>query len=521
MKQHAKITVKGLRKDLIQLAQQIAWISTAFRVPKEGRLARSEFRLCATNISSVFDLKLLPLKDVSMNSSTCWHPLFANGVLAHDFPIPPRNGEVGVELPFEAMIQLAGVIGPVEYRCGLVLKGYSTMIFPKSIPSVSPKSKQRSTQWHLIYQENDLVMLSSMIEHENRVLCSMESLDSLAHSRTFLGCYKEVDIHLGTPTVAYDRIHSSGAITLGRKPELSSFTLGFSLPKFGGPSASMSFTLSKRLSLARKEDSYEQVLSHCSNMPMILYDTCDRRAWMVPALGVILHMIHIWASLQKKQFPNLNLPELPYTNAQWDIGREAQEVIYKNSDLELYISKDGGEPYHLKDLVKKYWLELERVIAVRQDHKVSENGTLIGWELMEIIDGDPFSELKKPSSKKFKGNWASLTSNPNMVVLFCQGLGDIIIPKAHVQKVCQRWKSVPEGNDYLTAATNCVLQCSRRFFSHTVFWECGDEDAAFADCLHDARQSCQRVHQLVKRRGAPLAIGGLESKGAMVFGRRG
>lgn len=116
----------------------------------------------------------------------------------------------------------------------------------------------------------------------------------------------------------------------------------------------------------------------------------------------------------------------------------------------------------LKDLVKKYWLELEMITAAKKDHHVSGNEDLIGWELLEIVNRDPFSSLKKPSTKKFKGNWFGLAGDPTMIVLFCHGLGDVFKPSPNVEEVCSRWESVPTENDYLTATNNCIIQCSKR-----------------------------------------------------------
>jgi len=66
------------------------------------------------------------------------------------------------------------------------------------------------------------------------------------------------------------------------------------------------------LSLPRREDSYEQILLNSSIMPIMLYDTSDRRTWMVTALGIIPHMTHVRAFIHKKDFPALCLPALPY-----------------------------------------------------------------------------------------------------------------------------------------------------------------------------------------------------------------
>jgi hypothetical protein len=248
---------------------------------------------------------------------------------------------------------------------------------------------------------------------------------------------------------------------------------------------------------------------------------------MVPALGVIRHMIHLWAFLQRDNFPGVGLPDLPYANPGPDIGREAQEVIYKNNNLQLYISRDKNEPYVLKDLVKKYWLELEHVIMAGEENKSSAD-PLTGWDLMELVTRDPRSMIKKPAISGFKGNWSGLVDDPNMVVLLCRGLDEVIVPKTETQKLCNTWKSVPTEQDYLTARVKCVMQLSKRFpepdscskLGHSLFWQPSHETTPFADCSHDGHSPCHRAQELVRRCSRPQSINTLEQEGAIVFGYR-
>ncbi|KAL9118071.1 MAG: hypothetical protein Q9187_005387 [Circinaria calcarea] len=525
-KERATIVVEGSREDVIGIAQQLAWLSTAFRVPSEGKFACSKFVFNETKDSGVFDLKLLQLQDIRATSQACWHPLFLNGVLAYGFPIRPRDEEYGVEIPFEAMIYFAGIIGPMEYKGGLVLKGFSTIIFPKHLPRMV-NSEAKSVQWHLLYDQKPTpISLALLADERSRALWPLTDLNILAQRRAFLGCYREVSIHLGTKDGAYNDIGFSQANPASRRPVLSGFTLGFTLPKFGGPSVTVTFTKPKRLSLTREERSYEEILSHSSSMPLILYDTSGRRAWMVPALGVILHMIHIWAFLHKDSFPT-PLSELPYANAAWDIGREAQKVIYENSSHRLYDSKDNDKPYTLKDLVKKYWIELENVIVAEKDHE-SSGDYLIGWDLIELVTRDPYSTAKKPATSAFKGNWKGLASDPNMVVLLCSGLGEVIVPNKVTQKLCKIWESVPTDQDYLTASVKCITQLSKHSqepgscskLGCTLFWQISHENTSFADCTHDDRSPCHRTQELVKNCRRPQSATSLEQQGAIIFGHQ-
>ena len=524
----AVVVARGSREDVIGIGQQLAWLTAVFRIPKNGTFACSDFIICESTDFNDFNLKLLQLQDIEPTTQACWHPLFLNGVLARGFPIRPRDGEIGVELPFEAMMYFAGIIGPMEYRGGLILKGFSTIIFPKTPPPLRTNPNPISVQWHLVYDRKSTpISLALLSKEHNQALWPLSDFEFLAQRRTFLGCYKEVNIYLGTKDMAYDRIGFSQADLPTRKPIFSGFTLSFTIPKLGWPSAGVHFTKPKRQSLTREEDSYEGILSHGSDMPLILYDTSDRRAWMVPALGVILHMIHIWAILQKDSFPELHLSDMPFANPSSDIGQEARKIIHKNSNLELYVSKDNNEPYTLKDLVKKYWLGLEHAIAAGADHDPSTSH-LTGWDLMELVTGDPHSAAKKPAAKEFKGNWNGLASDPNIVVLLCSGLGEVITPKTDTQKLCSTWKSVPTEQDYLAASVKCILQLSKRYsgsdscskLGPALFWQPSCDAAPFADCSHNCRSPCYRAQELVRKCTRHQATTVLEKQGAIIFGHR-
>ena len=150
--------------------------------------------LYATALPTIFNLKQCRLEEVEHDANTSWHPLFATFVLALDFPIPIRNGEVGVELPLEAMVELAGVIGAVECQGGVVLKGFSTAVLPVSTQSLPPADSDNATLWRCVYGEkDDLLMLSSLAAFKDRRLIPLEDLDSLIRSRNFLAWYEDVN----------------------------------------------------------------------------------------------------------------------------------------------------------------------------------------------------------------------------------------------------------------------------------------------------------------------------------------
>lgn len=129
---------------------------------------------------------------------------------------------------------------------------------------------------------------------------------------------------------------------------------------------------------------------------------------------------------------------------------------------------------------------------------------------------------------KFRGNWNSLIQNSNMIVLFCHGFGDVIAPESEAQKVCQAWKEIPSGKDYLTAIVRCLQRCSNYFpkssessnLTPKRHRQPGESDIIFADCSHEDEGKCHRALQLWRRDEAFSIFQALELEGAVIFGNQ-
>jgi hypothetical protein len=506
---------------MIKIAQQLSWLSTIFRVPEDVVLSFSSFSMRQLANSTTFKLLPLKLKHVDIASNACWHPLFGNWALAQGFPIRPRHGEFGLELPFSAMIQLSEVLGPVSYRDGVVLKGHSSILFPVQSPVMSSDPEQTSGQWHLIHlQSQDFANLSLLDRVEDRWPCQFADLETLPLVRTFLGCYKKVKVHLATQDGAYSFMQYSATRSSKPKPELSGFSFGGSIAKIVGLSSSANFTIPKHSLIQRDFGPYEQALAHLSKLPVILYDTFDRRAWMVPALSVIFHMVHMWFLIFRDYFPSA-IERLPYATAVSNIGRETLMVLSQNSTFKLYQELDD-KPYPLKELVTKYCLELQRLLALPRYHSGIGADSLIGWDLMEIVQAQ-VSDPKTPIVGKFEGNWEALAQDPNMIVFFGYGFGDIIIPDLEDQRVCSSWSSVPPGKDYLTASVHCLRQCTHYF---PISKDVGKRNQTshdegvitFANFSHDDKNFCHRARKLWSEAEICSIVHNLDDEGAIVFG---
>jgi hypothetical protein len=518
------INLEGTKENVIKIAQQLAWFTAIFRVPQDGNLSFSNFSMCQLMDPETFKFQPCKLKHVENTSKACWHPLFRNWALAQGFPIRPRHGEFGLELPFAAMVQLSEVLGPVSYKGGVVLKGLSSILFPVQQPVLQNDPEQTSGQWHLVHlQREDFANLSLLDQVENRWPCQFTDLESLSMVRTFLGCYKKVKIHLATADGAYNSIQYSATRASKPKPEFSGFSFGASIAKIAGLTSSANFTIPRHSPIPRDFGPYEQALAHCTKMPVILYDTLDRRAWMVPAISVIFHMVHIWFHKFRDHFPT-KIERPPYVTAVSNIGRETLMVLSQNSTFQLYQTLDE-EPYPLKALVTKYCLEYQKLLAVPRYHSGIGADGLVGWDLMEIVH-EQVNDPKTTNLGKFEGNWDSLAQDPNMIVFFGHDFGDVIVPDFEEQRVCNSWRSVPPGKDYLTASIHCLRQCTNYFPASKCVGKrnqtpsLGDDvrAGAFADCSHDDRIFCHRGQSVWSEGEIYSIVHNLEEEGAIIFG---
>ncbi|KAL3442479.1 hypothetical protein BJX65DRAFT_225210 [Aspergillus insuetus] len=126
-----RATVIGAKETIIDVAQQLAWLTAALRSSTMGA-ALSDVDFIAIKGMEFF-IEPSPLTKVPSSLSgedSCWHRLVRNVAIASGFPIPPRRGQVGLELPFAAMLTLSRTKTFVMANKRLVLYGFSSFLFP-------------------------------------------------------------------------------------------------------------------------------------------------------------------------------------------------------------------------------------------------------------------------------------------------------------------------------------------------------------------------------------------------------
>ena len=454
-----KVIVRGSLNELKATAQQLAWITASFRIAQPRQTSYSEISFESLGEGS-FDIKPLQLEAIRQRESACWLPLFENGIIARGFPVPARHGQKGIELPFPVMTGLANIMYPVFYEDGLYLRGVSKLLFPTA---VSPDVK--SVQWHLTSSPSKSIRLPhgtlpcEDVEHKWLKMNDFEQLASA--SRTFLGYCRAVEVHLGTQAAGdgYEAVTFSGADDEDPGPGLSPKSVTTGTPGLGFWSfhVNLDFVLPKGLYSTAEPGWYADLVDRAKEESVIVYDNEQRgqRAWLLPTLGVVLHMAHIWAVGK-----NLVTP-LPYAAPHWDSGQASFKAIQKHSKEEIRDSMEDDKTYTLKDLIGRLLMSLDKLNET-EAYARSEPGRsvkwqspkLFGWELLAVAQG---KKILKRKQLHLSEDWMILGADN--LVLFCQNLGEVIRPAPGV-RMCRLGNLARHGRNYQTAPIKCLQTLS-------------------------------------------------------------
>lgn len=533
------INAFGSKEFLIEIAQQLSWLTASIRLPIDGQVSLSDSLLIIIDAEfevPAYKVLSLPLHSAPATENSCWVPLFLGTVLARNFPIPEREQERGLELPFDLLATVAGNMVPKCHDGGIYLKGYSRLLYPVSgsIPG--------SVQWHL------LTSASRRLSLPDDPICSltwMKILDRRILSsvpRTFLGYCREVIIDLGTNKTAdhYRQISFSGAKDASQglwiQPP-SSFTWGTSGMNIFGASFSHSIVYGKALAqtITGKNDDYLDVLDHALRTPIILYDDESHRGWMVTAFAIILHMIRTWSARH-----NCFQSSLPCLTSPLQVEDAAHSILAKQWNLVVRDSwdEDMCKNKIVKDLVMEFWCGIqkryEEDLFARHQSATGVELTapkLHGWDYMDLVMG-------RPSCKKqldFDGNWIDLTRE--VTVFFGGGFGDVIQPAPGVS-ICAAWNPIPSQKMHLTATIDCIqkLSCVRGHLSNLTpakltnksFWN-HHTSTLFTDCTEcrkltstkRERVKCPKALQTLDSSAQKSSHGSaIPAKGAIIFGKQ-
>lgn len=472
--------------------------------------------------------------DLPESEQSCWVPLFANPVIAQGFPVPKRdNEEKGLEISLEMMAALGGARHLTEFDGGLVLKGQSAMFVPT-------KSCGSSIQWHFVQGTRDDRMPYQELRTQSirRTLLSEVNYESARSARTFLGWWKYAETHLGTVDAAYGDIDWSSAGEARRSIRFSGTELGFQNVLTGKVNFVMG-AKDGRLHFERRGP-FQKMVNCAENTPVALYDVDDGRAWLVPALDVMLHIVQTQHHTRSYNVGG-KVVDIVSADPRESNRCTARDAVLRNETRKLYEDHTAdGKDYTFKDTIIDIWSQMER-LKVKDDQIESCPGIVLhgtlrsklqGWEYMSLVQEKNYRR-KEVNIAKSSGGWVDLIDDIDCLVLFGTGFQDIIKPSSTYGKLCTRWMTLPKSKDYLAAGVPMLellyaeagSRISRKHLStNHLQWHRGS--SLFEPCTGKSlsRCDCDRTQQIYhdsmfKTFGQVNPPGNLEEHGCVIFGQ--
>ena len=183
---------------VIELAQQIAWLTCALRCPPTGLTVAACYpaltvnRVSDTNKHSEVVLVSCRIENIFKQhepSSTdsdgrCWESLFRSNVLASGFPISARTlPNTGIELSMGVLAQLLHTRQAVQIGSRIILKGFASLV-------VATLATAGMIVWHVLHQNGSDGRISYADPRLDQIdfQCAQElSLRELQNKRHLVG----------------------------------------------------------------------------------------------------------------------------------------------------------------------------------------------------------------------------------------------------------------------------------------------------------------------------------------------
>ncbi|EXV03237.1 ankyrin repeat protein [Metarhizium robertsii] len=489
-----KAVVKASRTktQVMEIAQQVAWFSAAFRPPLENCLGYSILRMHTNGIENgVIYLSIKPQKLVDKEPSAtadpigkCWHPLFQNSVLAYGFPVPKRGNQKGLELSYHEMRSLSGAKGTSEFKSRTILLGPRFVIYPTKLGS-------DFIEWHLVPQEEKQSLAWLVQFHK---IPKVELPWRLSSMKAFLGFCTNAVVLVGTAFISCDKIKNSGAREEGRtlrvKDEGIQASLSVSvgagslipMPVTATAGISGGVQISKGLRQTQSQNSRgrDAKLNAAKTTVVLIYDTQRRVGWLVPELSAALWLAH--SLIRNRLELGLQDPEdeqkiqevLESMDANLDSdGHNATlAVLRQHKAVGLWVDdRDHTKRVSFLDVIE-YILDCFRARREKLEDRCQQllifpkKNRLYGWEASEIAEEKATCYRKEQYiNRKFRGPrpWQKLRqplcelgANPEYLVLFSKELKDLVLP-ANGTTACRLWKQPPMNQNFLIASTQCII----------------------------------------------------------------
>ncbi|KAH7268553.1 hypothetical protein B0J15DRAFT_523130 [Fusarium solani] len=495
--------------------------------------------------------------DPSLEPGLCWGNLFCGPVLVKGFPILKRSiPKTGLEMSLAEISTIIGSTQVVRWDQRIIMKGFNML-------AVATLAAADIIVWHLLVSDEADERISyvdpRLDDLNNRNLESV-SLRMLEEKRHVVGwCAAATDFcGLQKPpgSIVIDRLYlEAGADVVG--------------------GVSMKINSKEQPFWLQRGKDYPSLLKWIGVQPIAFHDVSSRRTWLVDGASALLHLVRISLHLDK------NDPDSTYDwvfdstqlKDKWDgvTGRQAALRTLKswdNLDLNIYIVDKRRGPTGVPEVqyatfrsrVKEVLHSIELLID-RQSKTVSQEGIrisqsldprreIVGFDVLDVVT--PLGPIlpRVQYLKSWGHGWIDFMPSIGVTTIFGNGFGDLIRPD-QPQSLCQGWKSLPKGKDYMAASISTLqMLYEKRILrmdpglkegemAKKIVWASFSHPFRPCNCLtecinktatkttNDETQDCHDPVQFFVKKSwprtvphgmTPVHLTDLDDKGAVVFG---
>ena len=516
------VDLHGYLDDIEAAYQVLTWFVATFRLPKAGKLCSSRI-LMRSDFAGKIRIKPHELQEINFGDpGTCWQPLFPSSVIAADFPILNDAPLMGVSIPFDMMLHLAGTLHHVDLgalntdQIGVYFKGVHSLLFPE-------RMQNNGIQWHLVWDENKTLPPGLIFDYNNEWDRSLklETLTSKSVSH-YLGYCDFAGVALGTRSrlASYPHMATSRADMDRPSPEISVNSTQIGLSHMVTGQITSNYKYRNGLAVARgAEPQYSDIIQSAAVQPVIMFETTEsqERGWLVPQLCAILDLIN-WC------YGASHVNHLHFTPIAPDGGQAASDVLnnmlYARTVLEAAILHDEKD-ITIGSRVKSIYAEMSIRDEIEAKSKRNAPYTkelsterLRGWDFLELINPGTTSYQRQVAlhrsnldpALRYVPSWLPLAKE--VPVYFGRNLGELILPTHS----CSSWFPLPGGVEfnYLAATVRCLKDLAE---SHghedcclvldDLIWDYKSDDvfeACDAECMDGSYRCRKRPQHLCKPR---------------------
>jgi hypothetical protein len=174
--------------------------------------------------------------------------------------------------------------------------------------------------------------------------------DTLCDSRAFVGWWPKTETYLRTVDANYENIDWSATKEVGRPTTFTGGTLGFQQIITG----ELNFALGPKdgkLHVKRK-GLYDRIVRCAAKTLVTLYDTDEKRAWLVPTSAMILYIAKT-RHFRELYLDNGKIIDFPSADPSLCSHEAAEKILIESASAKISgQGKLGNEEYHLRDLVR-------------------------------------------------------------------------------------------------------------------------------------------------------------------------